>query len=72
VIKDEKLLDKKTVMERYHLKKWSLDWLIRTRRIPGIVRIGRGRGRFYFKPNELDAWIERNTINIERQKEVKK
>jgi hypothetical protein len=56
----EKLLDKKTVLERYHLTKWSLEWLIRTRQIPGMVRIG--KRKIFFDPRHLESWIEKNWI----------
>lgn len=36
----------------------GLRWLVRTRRIP-IVRVGNGRGRIYFSPEEVRAWIEK-------------
>jgi len=62
MIEDEKLLDKETVMRRYHLKKWSLEWLIRTRKIDGIVRLGKGKGRIYFDPADLETWIEKNKL----------
>jgi len=62
----EKLLDKKTVIERYHFNKWSLEHLIRTRAISGMVRIGSGRGRIFFDPVELDKYIEARKIPMQK------
>lgn len=61
MLNQEKLLDKKTVIERYHFKKFGLEWLIRTRQIP-VVKIGSGRGRIYFDPQDLDEWINKQKI----------
>jgi predicted DNA-binding transcriptional regulator AlpA len=63
MIDQEKLLDKKTVMERFHFSRSTLNWLIRTRQIPGLVRVGKGKGQFFFDPEELDSWIKQNKIN---------
>lgn len=62
---DEKLLDFKTVCERYHFTSNALRWLLRYRRIP-FVRIGRGRGRIYFDPEDLRNWIEENKIKANK------
>lgn len=40
---------------------WGLRWLVRLREIP-VVRIGRGRGKIYFDPADVRAYIERNKI----------
>ena len=57
---EEKLLDKGTVLKRYHFKKWGLEWLIRTRKIP-IVKIGR---KIYFDPEDLESWKNANKISM--------
>ena len=59
-LEKERLLDKQTVLERYHLGRWSLEWLIRTRQIGGMVRIG--KRRIMFDPTELEKWVEKNRI----------
>ncbi len=58
---EERLLDFNTVVKRYSFKPWGLRWLIRTRKIP-IVRIGTGRGKIYFDPQDLEKWIESHKI----------
>jgi len=63
---NERLLDKKTVMQRYHFNKWGLEHLIRTRAISGMVRIGNGRGRIFFDPVELDKYIEERRIPMQK------
>ena len=55
---EEKLLDFKTVVERYHFKPWGLRWRIRLRQIP-FVKLGRS---IYFDPDDLEAWIEKHKI----------
>jgi len=62
----EKLLDKKSVIERYHINKWSLEYLIRTRAIGGMVRIGSGKGRIFFDPVELEKYIESRRIPMQQ------
>ncbi|HEX3035615.1 MAG TPA: hypothetical protein VHT73_10875 [Thermodesulfobacteriota bacterium] len=57
---EERLLDKKSVLERFHLTRWQLEWLIRTRQIDGMVRVG--RKRIFFDPIELEKWVQRNKI----------
>ena len=56
----EKLLDKETVMQRYHLSRWTLEWLCRTRQIEGMVRVG--KRRIFLDPAKLDEWVEKNKI----------
>jgi hypothetical protein len=63
---DQKLLSKSQVLRMYNFKPGTLSWLIRTRQIPGLVRVGRGKGVFYFDPQELDQWIEQNKISTEK------
>ena len=65
----EKLLDKRTVLERYHFTKWTLEWLIRTRQIGGMVRVG--KRRIFFDPVLLDEWIGENKIKTSRDKNAK-
>jgi len=62
----ERLLDKKTVIERYHFNKWQLEHMIRTRTAPGMIRIGSGRGRIFFDPVELDKYIEERRIPMHK------
>ena len=57
----DKLLDKKTVLERYHFTRWGLEWLIRTRQIKGLVRVG--KRRIFFDPTRLDEWVQKNFKN---------
>lgn len=57
----EKLLDFKTVCDRYHFKPWGLRHRIRLRQIP-IVKIGRS---IYFDPADLEKWIQDHKIPIE-------
>lgn len=54
----QKLLDFKTVLERYSFKPWGLRHRIRVRQIP-FVKIGRS---IYFDPEDLDRWIEEKKI----------
>ena len=63
---EEKLLDFKTVVDRYHFKPWGLRHLIRNRAIP-IVKISAsgGRGRIYFDPIELEKWIDDRKISVQ-------
>jgi hypothetical protein len=58
----EKLLDKKTVLAEYHLTRWSLEWLIRTRQIEGMVRVG--KRKIMFDPQKLESWVSKNRIEI--------
>ncbi len=57
--KEELLWDFEQTRKKLQKTRWGLRWLIRTRQIP-IVRIG--RGRIYFDPREIEAWINRNKI----------
>lgn len=57
----KRLLNFKEVVQRYSFKPWGLRWLIRTRAIP-IVRIGTGRGRIYFDPEDLERWKNNRKI----------
>ena len=53
------LVDKKELLKMYPaFSKWSLEWLIRTRRIP-IVKIGK---RIYFDPEDIRSWIDTKKI----------
>ncbi|HEX3035419.1 MAG TPA: hypothetical protein VHT73_09840 [Thermodesulfobacteriota bacterium] len=63
----EKLLDKKSVLERYHFTRWQLEWLVRSRQIDGLVRIG--KKRIYFDPEALETWVERNRISADGGKQ---
>jgi len=65
---EEKLLDFKTVVDRYHFKPWGLRHLIRNRAIP-LVKISTdgGRGRIFFDPKELDRWIEERKIPVQNR-----
>ena len=55
---EEKLLTFQEVVERYKFKPGGLRWLMRTGGIDGMVRIGKGRGRIYFDPIDLERWKE--------------
>ncbi len=56
---NELLVDKKGLLDLYPVfSKWSLEWLIRNRRIP-IVKIGR---RIYFDTEDIKNWIDENKI----------
>jgi hypothetical protein len=59
---EKRLLDFNEVVKRYSFKPWGLRWLMRTRAIDGMVRVGNGRGRIYFDPIVLEQWIKRHTI----------
>jgi len=63
---EEKLLDFKTVVDRYNFKPYGLRNLIRHRAIP-IVKISAsgGRGRIYFDPIELSEWINSRKISVQ-------
>ena len=39
-----------------------VDWLVRTRTLPGMVRIGR---RIYFDPDKIRQWIQKNEIPVQ-------
>lgn len=55
-----RLIDKKTLCELHPaFNKWTLEYLIRTRRIP-IVRVG-GR-RVFFDEIEIAEWISKHII----------
>ena len=65
----EKLIDKETVKRRYCFRRSTLNWLIRTRQIPGIVRIRKGKGVLYFDPQEIDAWVQKNKLKYTQKGE---
>lgn len=53
------LIDKKGFLELYPgFRKWGLEYLIRTRRIP-IVRWSK---KIYFHVPSIDEWIEKHKI----------
>lgn len=56
----ERLLTFNEVMERYKFTVHGLRWLMRTRQIEGMVRIG--KRRIFFNPTELDDWVKKNRI----------
>lgn len=55
-----KLLNFDAVVRLYGFTPNQLRWLIRTRSIEGLVRIG--QRRLFFDPVVLDGWIEKNRI----------
>jgi len=57
----QSLLDRKQIIELYPAlgaKKYRLDHLIRTRKIP-VIRIGKS---IFYNPKSIDAWIKENEI----------
>ncbi len=53
------LVDKKGLLKICPgLTRGSLEWLIRTRKIP-LVKIGK---RIYFSPDEIRAWIDAHKV----------
>jgi len=59
MIKNELLVDKNGLLNLYPVfSKWSLEWLIRNRRIP-IVKIGR---RIFFDTKDIKNWIDEKKI----------
>lgn len=58
---ESRLIDKKELIAKHPAlgrRKYTLDWLIRTRRIP-IVPVGR---RIYFDESAISKWIEEKKI----------
>ena len=59
MIQNELLVDKKGLLDLYPVfNKWSLEWLIRSRRIP-IVKIGR---KIFFDTKDIKNWIDEHKI----------
>lgn len=59
---EELLWNFETARQALGMTENALRWRIRTRSIPGIVKIGRGRGKIYFRPDALKNWVKKNTI----------
>jgi len=53
------LWDFETTRKKIGKSEHGLRWLIRTRGIDGMVRIG---SKIYFDPNDVIEWIEKNKI----------
>ena len=58
----EKLLTAKQAAEVLNIHRYRLYRLVRERVIP-VVRIGRA---LRFRPEELDAWLERQSVGAKR------
>ena len=59
------LLDRKALQARHPgLRKGTIDWLVRTRRIP-IVRIGGGK-KIFFDAAVIDDWIRENAVPAQK------
>ena len=59
----KKLLTFEDVVNFYSIKPHGLRHLLRHRLIP-FIRLGRGRGRIYFSPDDLDHWIKERKIKV--------
>lgn len=57
----ELLWDFETTRKQLKKTPWGLRWLIRLRVLP-IVRIGKGRGKIYFDPEDIKAYIQKQKI----------
>lgn len=57
----ELLWDFETTRKQLGKTPWGLRWLIRLRVLP-IVRIGKGRGKLYFAPEDIKAYIQKQKI----------
>ncbi len=57
---ERKLIDRKTLGQLHPAlnKRWRVDWLIRTRKIP-VIKIGR---RVFFDECEILIWIKKHSI----------
>jgi hypothetical protein len=54
--------------KRLKKTKWGLRWLIRLHALP-IVRIGKGRGKIYFDPEDVKAYIQKQKIPAQNGEE---
>ena len=64
--KGQVLIDFNEVKKKFSFSENTLRWLIRTRQIPGMVRVG--QRRIFFNAQELEDWIEKNKIPVQNEK----
>jgi hypothetical protein len=64
----ELLWDFETARQQLKKTKWGLRWLIRLRVLP-VVRIGKGRGKIYFDPEDIKSYIQKQKIPAQNGEE---